>query len=393
MVFRWTPRMKTTKLALTKFMNLIDLKPSDMCPHSTGPARCGGCSHWQTPYFEQLEHKKNDLKKKLNTDLAIEVITAGPAFLRTRFDFTISDGKMGLYDQNRSLVDLTTCYQLHPELNQAFQYLRSYKFPIQKGSVRIRLAPAPLADSKRWGLWLDFANIDIKKLLEEKTLLLKLAEKFVIEIGQKKKLLDLSRPNESQLKLKDAEALPWFRSQERTLNCAISSFTQPSWTTADQLSEVIQTWLPSAPTTVIEFGSGIGQFTLPLLSLGHKVDVYESDDFALSCLAQNAQEFATNLMIHSGDFQKTDAELATRFEFALVNPPRSGLQQFALSVTKSNPTKIVYISCFPETLAKDALVFAAAGYEISDVKIVDQFPQTQHYEACVLFQRVDIETT
>ena len=346
-------------------------------------------------YLQQLEHKKNDLKNKLNNDpLPIEVKTAGSARLRQRFDFTMEKTEnghvFGLYggevnraDQtNLELIDLSTCFQLTPDLNSAFQWLRQLSWPdfIQKGSVRLRTAP-----SGQWGIWLDFSNQDIKSLLLEKNFLLKLSEKFIIEIGQKKKRLDLESQHTEQLKLTDPQPEVWFSSLGQPLKCAISSFTQPASQTADLLTETILNWLNrlnSQKSLIVEYGCGIGQFTMPLLAASHSVQVFETDTFALECLKLNVK----NLELKKNTSQNIlmiNQPIKKETIIALVNPPRSGLKDFAETLLQNKPQAIIYVSCFPETMAVD-IEKLSAFYKIKDVVLVDQFPQTTHYESCVL---------
>ncbi len=260
------------------------------CPHHL---ECHGCQSWEIDYTKQLEHKKNDLKKKLNnTEIAIQVKTAGSARLRTRFDFTVENQKLGLYgkdqNQNRQLIDLSTCFQLDPNLNKAFTQLRPLTWPFQKGSVRLRVSP-----ENKLGIWLDLANIDIKNMLIEKTFLMKLSETYFIEIGQKKKTLDLNSFDQIQLKLADPKPQVWFQTLGSDLNCFVSSFTQPSWKTADLITEQILTWIETAKPSVhriIEYGCGIGQYTIPLLKKKLCVDIFETDLLALDGLAKNLPE-------------------------------------------------------------------------------------------------------
>lgn len=332
------------------------------CPHFQ--RGCNGCAHWDKSYPVEISIKKKDLADKIKFEPRVK--TPSHFDLRTRFDFTLENGKMGLYSRDHKLIDLPSCPILHPELEKAFQYLRNFDFGIKKGSLRLRLAP----DLKTWGLWLDFANIDIKHLLDEKTLLTKLSEKFIIEIGQKKKRLS------SDLKLIDPLPFPWFKTLDQELLCCIASFTQPSWETADLLTEEILQWTGELqPQKVIEYGCGIGQYTLPLAQK-YKMQVFESDLFALDCLQKNVT--SKNLILN-GEFTSGD--------LALVNPPRSGLKSFTDKLMQSNISSIIYISCFPESLAQDLQVLST-NYKLNDAVLVDQFPRSKHYETGVLLQRI-----
>jgi len=368
-------------------MNLLEPK-NDICPHSfayvndqnkqTSKPACNGCQLWSIPYSEQLESKKNDLKNKLNTHIAIEVKTAGDRGHRTRFDFTVENQIIGLYSTEKQLIPLSTCWQLTPELKKAYDELKNRSFPFKKGSLRLRVSP-----ENKWGLWLDLANIDIKQLLIEKNFLIELSKKFSIEIGQRKKTLDPNSFNSEQLKLTDPVPDTWFQALNQPLYCAISSFTQPSWQTGDLLIQTVLEWIaPESLKTqsVYEYGCGIGPFTTQLLKAGATVYAFENDSFAIECLKLNTQSYSQRLRIN--------IESQDSIPVALVNPPRSGLATFTDILLKKNPEFIIYVSCFPETLQKD-LMKLSNHYEMKKVTLVDQFPQTHHYEACVLLQRIN----
>lgn len=74
-------------------------------------------------------------------------------------------------------------------------------------------------------------------------------------------------------------------------------------------------------------------------------------------------------------------------ELIILNPPREGLAQEALSVlVKASPPKLLYISCMPATLARDLKVLCQAGYKLTSVQGYDMFPQTTHVETLAVLQ-------
>lgn len=74
----------------------------------------------------------------------------------------------------------------------------------------------------------------------------------------------------------------------------------------------------------------------------------------------------------------------------IINPPRSGCgEELARKIAAAGPSRVVYISCNPNTLARDAAAFVAAGYTIKRVIPVDMFPRTGHVECVTLMSRVE----
>lgn len=370
-------------------MKICDLAPT-----------CPGCSLWGVPYEEQLAHKMKRLQDLFLEHLSPQQIrthSAGEHSLRERFDFIITDRKIGLINKNRNFVPINKCLQLNPKLQHAFDLLSQTDFSIRIGTIRLR--GSSRGQVQKFGLWLDFANSDIKNLLIEKNILKKLSENFFIEVGQKKKCLDESTFDNEQIKLADPKMQAWFHtSNYKTkahidLNCAVSSFTQPSAVTAKLMTDIIADWMQVPAQNVWEFGCGIGQYTFSLLSLNHQVSVFENDEFALECVKQTAvqNQLLENLTIHAGDFQRPqNFEITKKPDVILVNPPKSGLKSFTQNVIATGPKKIIYISCYPESLRTDSEIFLQANYKISKAHIVDQFPQTNHFEVVMLFERVDV---
>jgi 23S rRNA (uracil1939-C5)-methyltransferase len=359
---------------------------------------CQGCSQWHIPYLEQKNLKVENLRNLFaaaNLDVPpIEFLSCGEQGLRHRVDFTIQKNlngqQMGFYDQDRNLLDIKICLQLSPQLQQLYLEFQSIQFPIKKGSVRLRVGPSGLK-----GAWLDFSNLDIKHLLEENLLLSRLLEKNIyIEIGQKgKKLQNIN----GALKLRDPEPLPWFETYDQNLKPIpllglISDFTQPSWHSTKAMVQVLMGWLnqKKSVSRAIEFGPGLGGFTLPMLAKNISVFAYESNHSATEYLKLNAEknQLSEKLVVNLGDYQNHAIDGNSKSDLAFVNPPRSGLKKFTHEVIKANAKTCIYVSCFPESMVEDLKVFALAGYVVAEVKIVDQFPQTHHYESMVLLEKL-----
>lgn len=343
---------------------------------------CPGCQLWGVPFDQQIQQKINHLHQLFQNEFkdrtTIEYASVAEYGLRQRFDFVYKNNSYGLI-HNSEIIPIEKCLQLNPQLQQAYSDLSQLQFNIKIGSLRLRVSP----HESKAGLWLDFANTDIKDLLVEKKILIGLSQKFFIEVGQKRKSIDFEKSPPEQLKLKDPVMKKWFATMGEPLNCYVGSFTQPSVLTADVITETILDYIDSTPKTIWEFGCGIGQYTVPLLKSNHTVHVFENDLLAIDCLKENTKDWSKKLIVH------TTGTSQAKPDVAVVNPARSGLKEFANDICVHKPDQIIYVSCFPESLKTDSVVFFKNNYELKKIKIVDQFPQTHHYEVVALFQRVD----
>lgn len=351
---------------------------------------CSGCQYIGEDIDIQREKKVQDLQKHIsaftrNSLLDIQWVSPGIFGLRDRLDFIWEDSRLGLYSsEKKQIIDLQQCGQLSPELTKWHQEFRQIKWPIKKGSLRLRVGPTGLK-----GVWLDFANEDIKMLLEEKKILENLLSKSIVEIGQKRKLLVAT---DKGLKLKDPEPHLWFeslfRNQKVSIFSYVGSFTQPSLKANQSLLSVISSWVESSGyKRASEFGSGIGNLSFTLLGWVDELHVYENDALSTTAfqktLATYQEKFSQKkIHFHVGDYHARKAIQFSSEEVLMVNPPRAGLKDFlkTLEGSKERPQCLIYMSCFPESWAQDGAVLQQLGYRLDKVSILDQFPQTAHYE-------------
>ena len=90
----------------------------------------------------------------------------------------------------------------------------------------------------------------------------------------------------------------------------------------------------------------------------------------------------------AGEFMVDMAQNGERCDVLLMDPPRAGSDQaFLSSAVTLAPTRIVYVSCNPETLARDLLFLTKRGYRVKKIQPVDMFPHTNHVETVVRLQR------
>ncbi len=352
--------------------------------------QCSGCSWIGRSYAEQKSEKLSFLYTQLGERSKIGWLTAGDRELRDRVDLTWVRGEgLGLYHlSERRIVDIEKCVMMSPALQSWYEVFRSIEIPIvNKGSIRLRVGLNNLR-----GVWLDFSNVDIKALLDEKNYLEKLLSLGHVEIGQRRKVL--SHRN-GELKLIDPIPMEWFSTlvndKEVGLKCSIADFTQPSMAVNKILVQGVVDILKSKKIkTAIEFGSGIGNFTLPLAATCENVYALELEPSFVKVLSENLKELKDKVEILRGDYQNPNEKRNLGFaniDAVLVDPPRSGLKNFLtpLEVSEVKPSLFIYVSCYPESFALDKQRLELMGYKMDSLQVVDQFPQTQHAELLATF--------
>jgi len=147
---------------------------------------------------------------------------------------------------------------------------------------------------------------------------------------------------------------------------------------------------------VADMFCGLGNFTLPLARVGAQVVGVEGSAPLIARAKENAvaNGLAERVEYHVANlFTATPESLAAwgRFDKMLIDPPREGAMELIKALGapgESGPSRIVYVSCNPATLARDAAVLVnEKGYRLAAAGIANMFPHTSHVESIALFER------
>lgn len=144
--------------------------------------------------------------------------------------------------------------------------------------------------------------------------------------------------------------------------------------------------------TVLDLFCGIGNFTLPIATQAKRVIGIEGQESMVLRGRENAKRLGIeNVEFFAADLEKMGLprlrQLCGQLDAVLLDPPRDGAKQSVALIAQLSPRRVVYVSCNPATLARDAKELLAAGYQLSALGIIDMFPQTAHVESMALFVR------
>jgi 23S rRNA (uracil1939-C5)-methyltransferase len=148
---------------------------------------------------------------------------------------------------------------------------------------------------------------------------------------------------------------------------------------------------PRPGERVTDFFCGLGNFTLPIARSGADVLGVEGSAALLARAQANAQ--ANGLADRCGFamadlFDAAECARLPGCDKALLDPPREGAVELVKSFGEKPPSRIVYVSCDPATLARDAGVAVnALGYTLAAAGVVNMFPHTSHVESIAVFER------
>ncbi len=146
---------------------------------------------------------------------------------------------------------------------------------------------------------------------------------------------------------------------------------------------------------VLDLFCGLGNFTLPIARNAAQVTGVEGDlvmvkrarETAIANGIENTDYFACNLMGTEQEL-KSQPWLKKQYDCILLDPPRSGAKEIIELFGKLKAKRIVYVSCHPATLARDAgELVHTHGYKLVGAGVMDMFPQTAHVESIAVFER------
>ena len=135
----------------------------------------------------------------------------------------------------------------------------------------------------------------------------------------------------------------------------------------------------------LDLYTGVGVFALLLARAGYATSGVEYAADAVALARRNAERNGLHASFAVGDAQST--RLPGRGALVTLDPPRGGAPQLAQRLAAEGPERIIYVSCDPATLARDAEALVAGGYRLGRVQPVDLFPRTVHVETVAEFLR------
>ena len=146
--------------------------------------------------------------------------------------------------------------------------------------------------------------------------------------------------------------------------------------------------------SVLDLFCGLGNFSLALarrVGPQGRVVAVEGSDAMVQRGTENAQKNnITNVTFHAQDLTKDFSQKPWAnqgFDALLIDPPRAGAEQVMQYLPRFGARKIVYVSCNPATLARDAGILAKYGYVLKQAGVMDMFTHTEHVESIALFEK------
>jgi len=154
------------------------------------------------------------------------------------------------------------------------------------------------------------------------------------------------------------------------------------------VSRAVQLLDPRPGERVADLFCGLGNFSLPLASRGADVIGFEGSRELVERARQNAAQNGLAVQFEVMNLFEPQLAPYAPIDKLLIDPPREGAVEIARALPGTWPRRIVYVSCDPATLARDAGVLVhTKGFRLAAAGVVNMFPHTAHVESIALFER------
>lgn len=292
---------------------------------------------------------------------------------------------VGFREKNgRYLADLTQCEILHPKVGMLLSQLQDLIFQLAARQTIPQIEMA-MGDEE---CALVFRHTE--PLSEaDKTQLRHFGQQYQLQIFLQPGGVETIQPLWPEAPSPLSYALPDFGLE---LQFKPADFTQVNVEINRRMvSYALDLLAPTLEDRVLDLFCGLGNFTLPLARRSREVVGVEGDESMVKQAYENARLnninnvafYAANL---AADFSA--APWAKQgFDKILLDPPRTGALEVIQHLPAFGASRIVYVSCSPATLARDAGVLASLGYSLIKAGVMDMFPHTRHVESIAVFEK------
>lgn len=386
----------TKKYSEASVLEVISPSPDRITPHCPNFSVCGGCSMQHVSSSTQLRIKQQAVREMIE-HAGIQVgewlpaLTTEPWGYRRKarlgVKYVIKKERLliGFRERNKPyLADMQQCPILIERVGQHMPELMHLITGLEARDSIPQIEVA--ADDENCMLVFrhlkPLADSDLAKL-----------QQFAMDSGFWVQL----QPGgaDSVMPLYPAQQILRFkplRDNDLSIRFKSSDFTQVNADINQQMVRQALSFLDiQADDQVLDLFCGLGNFTLPMAQLAKQVTGVEGDEIMVARARENALEHGiVNTEYFASDLTKIDASHAwmkQKYDKILLDPPRSGAYEIVECIPSMRPKTIVYVSCQPSSLVRDAKVLCANGYHLTHLGIMDMFPQTAHVESMAVFNR------
>ncbi|ASP48428.1 23S rRNA (uracil(1939)-C(5))-methyltransferase RlmD [Cognaticolwellia beringensis] len=377
-----------SKFSKAKLLQIITASPNRAEVKCRHYFQCGGCNLQHMDYQSQLSYKQDKITKLFSRQALNEPmpwqnpIVSEPWHYRRKARIGVQYNKRGEpivgFRQRESshLTEIKSCPVLVEAFNNIFPELKDILAKVSGknaiGHIEIIAANVNVVlvrqlvklTAKDKQLWMNFASKNdwlvyfddgksVTPLMEDKTLSYTLTDTIKIEFS-------------------------------------VDSFIQVNHLVNNKMVEQAQAWLMlNESDVVLDLFCGLGNFSLPMAQKVSTVVGIEGIASMVDKAQANAQKNGiSNCQFYQADLNsdwQNELWAQQKYTKILLDPARAGAYQALTQLLTFKVSKILYVSCDPASLARDAKLLIDHGYKIEKIALMDMFSQTKHVETMVMF--------
>lgn len=364
-------------------------------------SRCGGCATQHISSQQQLEIKQHSVLETLRRIGNVTPQQVYPPLVhkvwgyrrraRLAVKYVAKKGRalVGFREHAAPYVaDMWSCEVLHPNIANLITPLSHLisEFSIKDKVPQVECSVAENATALVFRVLEEPSENDLSMLAQ-------FASTYSVRVYLQTKGLDTVAPLNNQVFDKPLSySLPPYGV---TLEFSPIDFIQVHNEINQKMVQQAITWLQLTPKDkVLDLFCGLGNFSLPVAKQVSEVLGIEGDDGLVDRAFHNAKlNGVTNIHFKKENLFEVDEScewLAKQWDAVIIDPPRAGAREVIEKLNIISPKKILYVSCHPGTLARDAdILVNTLGYQLLKVNVINMFPHTGHVETMALFIKSD----
>ena len=359
---------------------------------------CGGCSFQHVADTAQIQFKQELLVEQFRRIGGLDEVPLAPPLTgpswgyrdkaRLGVKYVARKGRVLVGFRERSspfITDLSRCPVLHPAVGERLSELAEM---IGGLSLRDRLPQIEVAVGERRAALVFRILADLTAA--DELILREFGHYHGFDIYTQRRGPDSVR----LLHPERAEPLSYrLDAQGVEFHFQPTDFTQVNIEINRKLVDRVMEWLDPQPgDRLLDLFCGIGNFSLPLATRAGLVVGVEGSVDAVQRATENADaNRLSNVEFHAADLSQDFEEAAwatASYDKILLDPSRAGAERVAECMDRWGAARVVYVSCNPSTLARDAAILVRkSGYRLVRTGVMDMFPQTAHVESIARFEK------
>lgn len=399
-LFKYTRLSK--KIAEGRAVEILQPSEQRVDPKCSAFVMCGGCSlqHMssatqielkQSMLLDQLEHNDVSPEQVLDPLLGPEYGYRHKARLGVRYVHKKEKVLVGFRERNSSYITETTrCEVLHPSVGEIIDELADCINQLQ-AKREIPQIEVAVGDNQTVLVFRHLEELSD----DDRTMLADFCTSRSLVC-----YLQAGKPDDLELLVPEQVETLFYRlpvcDDESTIKIEFqpSDFTQVNPDINKRMVLDAIDYLDLKETdTVLDLFSGLGNFSLAMAKHCQRVTAVEGSLLMVKKARHNAElNDISNAEFIFADLYSADALTENwtkrKYDKILLDPPRSGAAEVLPTLKKMQASKIVYVSCHPATLARDAAVLVnELGYKLKSAGIMNMFPHTGHVESIAVFEK------